>query len=132
MGIFRQLGDGMARMPSYLFHYGAETPAFLERRVQSLWLSGENHRILTSFRLHKGETSFNLEHTLQIPIKEMILKSVEFHLKTVVINADRQHVCHTKIKEKLQGKSPMPVFIPLEICSNVKYQHFKNKKQTFF
>ena len=61
----------------------------------------------------------------------MILKSIEFHSKNVVINAARQHVHHTKIKEKLQRKSPMPFFIPLEICTNVK-QHFKNKKQHNF
>lgn len=67
----------------------------------------------------------------KILIKEMILKSIEFHSKHVVINADRQHVCHAKIKEKLQRKSPMPFFIPLEICTNVK-QHFKNKNTIFF
>lgn len=72
-------GLGQKNSLIYLLDCGTETPGFLDRYAQSLWVVWRKpQKILTFLEFHEGERSFNLYAHYKILTRQVILKGVEF------------------------------------------------------
>lgn len=86
--------------------------------------------VRTSLRLHERESSLSLYCPLQNSNKSDDIKGCRVSLtKTGLISAERCYVPHRKAEGKPRGMASAD-HIPLEACSHVRAQGFKNKKQT--